>query len=146
MLLVRVADLLCALPIRQVREVMRPLPIHQLDQAPAGVAGWPWCVASRCRWWSCPGWSASPGSAADIARYVIIHAGQHPAALAVSEVVGMRAIDRATLSALPALLDGGQQEAIDALGVRDRQLLLVLNAARLLPAGMVTGPAAGTPR
>ncbi len=146
MLLVRVADRLCALPIRQVREVMRPLPVHRLDQAPACVAG-----LAVVRGMSVPVVDLSRliavgGSAADITRFVTIHADQRLVAVAVSEVVGVRTIDHATLSALPPLLDGGQDEAIAALGVRDRQvLLLVLNAARLLPEGVATGRAAESP-
>jgi purine-binding chemotaxis protein CheW len=88
---------------------------------------------------------SSAESAAEITRFVTIRADQRLIALAVSEVVGVRAIDHATLSALPPLLDGGQAEAISTLGVRDRQLLLVLNAARLLPEGVATGTAAESP-
>jgi purine-binding chemotaxis protein CheW len=145
MLLVRVADRLCALPIHQVREVMRPLPIHRIDQAPAFVAG-----ITVVRGTSVPVVElflllSSAASAADITRFVLIHADRRLIALAVSEVVGVRAIDHATLSALPPLLDGGQTEAISALGVRDRQLLLVLNAARLLPVGVDNVTTAGSP-
>jgi purine-binding chemotaxis protein CheW len=145
MLLVRVADRLCAIPIHQVREVMRPLPIHRIDQAPAFVAG-----ITVVRGTSVPvvelgRLMSSAESAAEITRFVTIRADQRLIALAVSEVVGVRAIDHATLSALPPLLDGGQAEAISTLGVRDRQLLLVLNAARLLPEGVATGTAAESP-
>jgi purine-binding chemotaxis protein CheW len=145
MLLVRVADRFCALPIHQVCEVMRPLPIHHLDQAPACVAG---LAVVRGR--SVPVIElfrllSSSASAAEIRRFVTILVDQRQVALAVSAVEGVRDIDHATLSALPPLLDSGQEEVISALGVRDRQLLLVLNAARLLPEGVVTGTVAGTP-
>lgn len=143
MLLMRVADRLCAIPLNHVREVMRPLPILPLDQAPAGVAG-----LSVVRGASVPvvelsRLMSSPAAQAGITRFVTIHAEQRPVVLAVSAVVGVLAIDRATLSALPPLLAGGPAETITALGVRDRQLLLVLDAARLVPDGIATGTPAG---
>ncbi len=145
MLLVRVTDRLCALPIAQVCEVMRPLPIHRFVHAPDGVAG-----LAVVRGMSIPVvdlslLTSSAASSAGSARFVTIRVDQRLIALAVSEVVGVRAIDRATLSSLPPLLDGGKDEAITALGVRDKQLLLVLDAARLLPEGEFIGTAAESP-
>jgi purine-binding chemotaxis protein CheW len=70
-------------------------------------------------------------------RYVTLGtsepAASRIAALAVDAVLGVREVARETLSQLPSLLREQQSEAVSALGTLDLELLLVLEAARLLP-------------
>lgn len=126
----------CAVPLAHAGEVMRPLPVEPLAGAPAGVLG---LAVIRGR--------ATPvvdlgalfndgraGAPADSARYVMLRAGDRLVAILVEAVAGIRTVDLARFEALPPLWQGPRPPAIAALGTLDRELLLVLEATRLLPA------------
>jgi purine-binding chemotaxis protein CheW len=66
-------------------------------------------------------------------RFVSLRVGSRSVALAVGAVIGIRPLERQALSALPPLLGAGDGPALQALGRLDRELLLVLESARLLP-------------
>jgi purine-binding chemotaxis protein CheW len=51
----------------------------------------------------------------------------------VATVVGIRDLGAVGPEDLPPLLRGARAEVVEAIGVLDTQLLLVLRAARLLP-------------
>jgi chemotaxis signal transduction protein len=53
--------------------------------------------------------------------------------LHVEAVLGIRTLEPAQLAALPPLWQGADAPAVTALATLDRELLLVLEAARLLP-------------
>lgn len=130
-LLVTVGERLCAVPLEHVVETMRPLPTVPLDGAPAfilGLAVIRGCAlpvadlnlllhGARAR--------STPG------RFVTLALGARQAALAVDRVVGVRRIAR--LEALPPLLRDAAHEAVAAVAVHDAQLLVVLEATRLVP-------------
>ena len=126
-LLCRVHTRLCTLPISQVIETMRPLPIEPMQGAPAFV-----CGVAIIRGQPVPvldtaqllGTEASPPE-----RFVTLRVGDRQVALAVSQVVGIRAIPEAALHALPPLLQ--ETQVVDSIGALDAELLLVLNQARL---------------
>jgi purine-binding chemotaxis protein CheW len=121
--------MLCALPLRDVIETLRPLPIEPLAGAPAYV-----CGLSILR--------GSPVPVVDLGlllgveqvratRLVALRVGARSAALAVGEVLGVRPL--AGGSALPPLLQQAGHGAIETLGSLDQELLLVLQGARLVP-------------
>jgi len=66
-------------------------------------------------------------------RFVIAKVGERRVAIAVDEVVGVRVIPPSSLKALPPLLGDASAEVIAAIGVLDRELLIVLEGARLVP-------------
>lgn len=66
-------------------------------------------------------------------RFVSLRLGERMAALAVDEVLGVRALPAALLDETPPLLDGGDDAQLAAIGARDAALLLVLRAARAVP-------------
>jgi len=127
--LVRSGGQTCALPVRAVIEVMRPLPVRPVAGAPAFVRG-----AALVR--------GAPAPVVDLAavlgldsstpsRFVSIRVGERALVLAVDAVLGVRRLPRDTLAVLPPLLAGA--ETVAALGVLDADLLLVLREAALVP-------------
>jgi purine-binding chemotaxis protein CheW len=66
-------------------------------------------------------------------RFVTVRAGDRIVALAVDEVVGVRAILTESLQGLPPLLRDAGAEAIAGIGTLDAELLLVLHGTRLVP-------------
>ncbi|MBI2510963.1 MAG: chemotaxis protein CheW [Opitutae bacterium] len=137
-LAVRTSHHLCALPLSHVGEVMRPLPIEPLAGAPTGVRG---LAVIRGR--------ATPvldldqlladgaAPASDPQRYVTLKVGNRTVALAVAAVLTVRTLANFSFDALPPLWRGPMSPAVAALGAVDRELFLVLETARLLPADAV---------
>jgi purine-binding chemotaxis protein CheW len=120
----------CALPLPHVKETMRPLPIEPLAHAPAFVLG-----AAVIR--------GAPGPGVDLAaplgiargaprRFVTIAVESRTVALAVDDVVGIRALDDVALDAPPPLL-ADTSAAVESVGTLDGALLAVLRTAHLLP-------------
>jgi len=130
-LLCRVRSRWCALPLAQVVETMRLLPIEPLPGAPpfvlglAVIRGAPVPVLDTARLLG-----AEDGT---VTRLVTMRTGDHEVAFAVDGVVGVRAIPGDELHALPPLLREVCAEAVTAIGTLDRDLLLVLSDARLVP-------------
>ena len=131
-LLMRARSGVCALPLTDLLETMRPLPARPAPEAPAflhGVAvirGEPVPVVDL----DCLLGAPVP---AEAGRYVLVRVGARRVALAVESVLGIREIDRATLAAKPPLLGSAPSEVIAAMGALDRDLLVLLDGARLLP-------------
>jgi purine-binding chemotaxis protein CheW len=122
---------LCALPLGQVIEIMRPLPIEAVAGAPPYVRGL--CVM---RGEAVPVVDAGllVGEAAvEAERLIAIRAGDRVIALATETVLGIRAIGAATLAALPPLLREAARGAIAAIGTLDAELLLFLRSTRIVP-------------
>jgi purine-binding chemotaxis protein CheW len=122
---------LCALPLAQVIEIMRPLPIEAVAGAPPYVRGL--CVMRGA---AVPVVDAGllVGEAAVAAeRLIAIRTGDRVIALATETVLGIRAIGAATLAALPPLLREAARETITAIGTLDAELLLFLRSTRILP-------------
>lgn len=132
-LLCRARSVLVALPIDRVVETMRPLPVDALAAMPGFVAGLAVVrgeptpvvdVGALLALHDRPQWT----------RFVTVRAATRRVVLAVEAVVGVRPLDPAALQQLPPLLGEASAEIVDAVGAHDRDLLLLLNAARLIPA------------
>ena len=121
----------CALPLSDVVEIMRPLPIEPVAGAPTFVRG-----VSVVRGQPIPvvdlavllaGRSeGSPG------RFVVVRSGERRIALAVDSVQGKREIDPAALESLPTLLGTAPSEIGESVGLLDQRLLTCLRAGRVL--------------
>jgi purine-binding chemotaxis protein CheW len=124
----------CALPLEHVVETMRPLPIERVTGAAPYLLG-----MSIIRGQPVPvvdlGALLSPGrtAAAAPSRFVTVRAGSRRVALAVEEVIGVRSLGSGTLHELPPLLSASTSNGVAELGVLDRELVVVLDASRLLP-------------
>jgi purine-binding chemotaxis protein CheW len=135
MLMTRVGGLICAFPIEHVIETMRPLPVEAIgrsrDEGLAAVDGLtmirgaPVPVVDARRLLGVSGERAT--------RFVIVRAAERRVAVAVDAVISVVRIALDTLADLPPLL-GAHGDRIAAIGTRDAGLLVVLDAARLLPA------------
>jgi purine-binding chemotaxis protein CheW len=136
-LLCRVNERWCALQRGDVIETMRMLPVVPLAGAPAYVLG-----VALIRGASTPVVDAGrllfpvgedETSEEPPTRLVTVRSGGHVVALAVSELAGIRALDKDSLATMPPLVR--EASAIESIEVLDSRLLLVLRAGRLLPEG-----------
>lgn len=130
-LVCRVATRLCALPVSAVIETLRPLALEPIAGAPAFVAGLailrgePVPVVDAARLLG-----AEPGRPG---RFVALRTAPRPIALAVDAVLGVYRFGADQLVALPALAGALAGDAVAAVGALDARLLMVLDAARLVP-------------
>lgn len=130
-LLCRVGDLLCALPLAHVREVMRPLPVEALAGVPACVRG-----LAVIRGAPVPVVDAAvllSETASQPTRFITLNTGGRHVALAVDAVVGIRDVAATVFAELPPLVRAGVSDAIDVVGTLDAELLVILNVARVVP-------------
>lgn len=135
MLVCRVGTKLCALPLGRLLETMRPLAIEPLAQTADFVSG-----VAVIRGRPTPVLDARKllGSPSDVppGRYVTLDLGEggaRVAALAVDAVVGVREVPDALAGELPTLLGDARSSVVGAVTTLDRELLLVLEQARLVP-------------
>ncbi len=120
----------CALPLEHVAEITRPLPIEAISGAPSFVAGFsvlrgsalPVVMVERLL-----GDTDGPAT-----RLVTVRFGNRRIGLAFTSVIGVRSLGSAVFSGLPPLLDPGST-AIAEIGALDGDLIVMLNAARIVP-------------
>lgn len=129
-LLCRAGSHLCALPLAQVLEVMRPLPIEPLADAPAFLRG---LAVIR----------GAPVAVIDLGqllgqartaptRLITVRIGQRVLALAVTEVLAVRRGDEVGAHAAVPLLRQAAQEAVSSIGALDSEALLFLEGLRVV--------------
>jgi chemotaxis signal transduction protein len=117
----------CALPVRVAIETMRPLPVRALGREQHGVLG-----VATIRGTTVPvvDVAALFGDRSTPRRFVTIRVAERVVALAVDDVVGVRRV--AAWEALPKLF--GDDKLVAAIARTDAELVLALDAARLIPA------------
>jgi purine-binding chemotaxis protein CheW len=135
----------CAFPLEYVLETMRPLSIRPLAGAPSGVEG-----LAIIRGTAVPVVSlknlilpqeSSDGPASGVplnggdskSRFVILKVGQRTLAISVDSVEGVGSISRDELQGLPPLLGEASSKVVESIGTHDRELLLLLRSANLVP-------------
>jgi purine-binding chemotaxis protein CheW len=130
-LLVRVQTRVCAVPLMHVVETMRPLPLQPIAGMPSFVRG-----VSIIRGVPTPvvDLGVVLGVLGGIAgRLVTLRLGSRQVALSVDAVLGVRDLDWSTIHELPPLLRGAPQDIIEAIGMLDDEVLMVLRAGWELP-------------
>lgn len=132
-LLVSAGGSTCAIPSQCVCEIMRPLPLQEVAGAPAYLAG-----LSVIRGAATPVvdlnllmGGATYAHAAR--RLVLVDVDDRRVALAVHDVYGLRRLDLTQRDALPPLLRDSAGDAVEAIGVADAQLMMLLRTGRLVP-------------
>jgi purine-binding chemotaxis protein CheW len=134
-LIVRAQDWTCALPLADVIETMRPLPVSAVAGLPPFVRG-----LSVVRGEPTPVISLAVllGGAAprEAQRFVLLRVPERRLALEVDEVLGLRGLSASELGAVPPLLQGAAGGHLEVLGTLDGQLLGALRTALLLPAAL----------
>jgi purine-binding chemotaxis protein CheW len=122
----------CALPLTAVSETMRRLEVRAIAPCPAFVEG-----LTLVRGVAMPLVNLArllgQLESAPAVRFVHVTTGSRSVAVGVDEVVGVRLIEVGSASDFPPLLGGVREQFVDALTTLDRELLLVLSSARLLP-------------
>ena len=132
-LLVRVPGALCAFPLAEVIETMRPLPIEPLAiqsefiQGVACIRGAAVPVVQLTALFHGDGRCELP------TRFVTLRVGQRCVALAVQSVVGIVDLSDQVFGNLPPLLKTVRTELIQNLGTLDAEFLVMLDTARLVP-------------
>lgn len=122
-----------ALPLPHVVEIMRPLPRESVGDMPSFVSG-----LSIIRGKPVPvvdlddlldqGAAGRPAT-----RFVVVRVDNRRVALAVEDVIGLRAIDASSHEQMPPLLRNARSDVVDAVGVLDGELLVMLRSARIVP-------------
>ena len=130
-LIVRAASRYCALPLEQVAEIMRPLPIDPLPGLPlylrglAVVRGAEVPVVDLGIFWG-------NVETAAVKRFVLCRADHRRLAIAVEAVDGLREIGRASDDFPPTSGDANAGR-VSAAAVEDRHVLPLLRIADLIP-------------
>jgi purine-binding chemotaxis protein CheW len=124
----------CAMAVRHVVETMRPLPIRSLAGAPDFVIGVTTIRGAAMPVVHVGRLLGDPGRACG--RFVVVRTGERVLALAVDGITGVRALPRESMRDLPPLLR--DVETVAAIGTLDADVLLLLQAARLVPDTMWT--------
>ncbi|HWZ42127.1 MAG TPA: chemotaxis protein CheW [Candidatus Saccharimonadales bacterium] len=127
---------LCAVPLLNVVEIMRPLAIEAIAGAPLFVRG-----VAIIRGVPTPvvdlgvllGAADGVTGGGITARFVTLHLGERQATLFVDAVCGVRELDALTILELPPLLQGASSDFIEAIGTLDTQMLVVLRSGWLIP-------------
>lgn len=133
-LLCRAGSHLCALPLAHVLEVMRPLPVEPLADAPAFLRG-----LSVIR--------GAPVPVLDLgrllgqakttpARLITVRIGDRVLGLAVAEVISVRREDEVGPHAAVPLLREVAQDSVSTIGALDSEALLFLGELRVLAEGV----------
>ena len=128
-----------ALALRDVRETMRPLPVEPLLGAPsfvlglATIRGSPTPVVDVGRLLGPSESAFTPAHSPTSARFVSLELGERTAALAVDAVLDVRSVSSQILANIPPLLRDAGASVASVVGALDTRLLLVLEAARLVP-------------
>ena len=134
-LMCRAIASLVAIPLEHVAETLRPLPISQFDGVPPFVLGVsivrsvPTAVVDLNR-------LIKPDTGAPASsprRFVSLRVGQRMIALAVDDVVGVRALAEGALTALPPLFREIDGACLSSIGTLDAELVLLLEASRVMP-------------
>jgi purine-binding chemotaxis protein CheW len=130
-LLCRAGAARCALPVDQVGETMRLLPIEPVAGTPpylrglAVIRGMPVPVVDLGL--------ILGGVRTRPQRLVTIRLAARTVALAVDEVIGVMPIEADAVEPLPPLVEGVASEIIAAIGALDSEFLLFLRLSRIIP-------------
>lgn len=132
-LIVRAGTRACAVPVHDVVETMRPLPIEPLAGVPRFVCGVSVVRGAPIPVLDLDALLEGDDATMSYGRFVMLKLGERRAVLGVDEVIGLRNLDSANLEDLPPLLESAGRDCIEALGAEDAELLVSLRAVRLVP-------------
>jgi purine-binding chemotaxis protein CheW len=138
-LLCRIGSRIGALALKDVRETMRPLPVEPLPGMPpfvlgvAIVRGFPAPIVEAARLLKPAALPPASAISSSSARFVSLKLGERTAVLAVDAVLDIRPLTAGILADVPPLLREAGAEQTALIGALDTRLLLVLEAARLVP-------------
>ena len=129
--LCRIGSCIGALAVKDVRETMRALPIEPLSGAPPFVLGLAIVRGTPTPVIDAGGLLGSSASSA--ARFISLKLEVGAAVLAVDAVLDIRPLPKGLLMDTPPLLGEADPRVVSVIGALDAKLLVVLEAARLVP-------------
>jgi purine-binding chemotaxis protein CheW len=142
-LVFRAGTLLCALPLDEVVEIMRPLAVQPLAGTPPYVRGVtimrgvPTPVIDVAR--------LVGGEHADPERFLAVRTDHGPVAFATGPIVGIRGAAPGGPAAHPALLPGASSRLVAGVAMIDTEPLLLLHSMRAVPADVWAAAAESVP-
>jgi purine-binding chemotaxis protein CheW len=122
----------CGLPLEQLVETMRPMPLERVANAPSYLLG-----LSIIRGVPIPvvDLGALLGRAVvratPTARFVTLRVGPRQVAVSVDAVIGVKALPAGTAHELPPLL--GASDVVSSVAALDRELVSVLDGGHVFP-------------
>jgi purine-binding chemotaxis protein CheW len=119
------------LPLANVIETTRPLPIEPVAGAPDFVLG-----LAIVRGAAVPIVDAGRllgGGKSAPARFVMLTVGKRRVGLAVAGVAGIHHVAAMSLEELPPLLRSADAAVVSAIGTLDAELLMILQTVRIVP-------------
>lgn len=131
-LVFRAGQLLCALPLDEVIETLRPLETQPLAGTPAFVRGIsvlrgvPTPVIDVAR-------LLGGGQVEAVERYVAVRTDRGAVALATGPVLGIRDVDTNAAGGHPALLGARSSHLVAGVGTIGAEPLLLLQSMRAVP-------------
>jgi purine-binding chemotaxis protein CheW len=134
-LLCRAGTRLCALPLENVVETMRMLPIEPVADAPPSVLGLCPIRGAPVPVVDLQALLAEPE--APLRRIVTLDVGGGTVALAVESVLGVRSIGAEESGRLPPLLRDAAGDIVSGIGMLDSEFLLFLSSARIAPLSLL---------
>jgi len=132
-LLLHAGKLRCGVPISGVIEVMRCQPVVAISNLPRFVMGVSIIRGDRVPVVDLCELLGAAGEQTGRTRLVTVRVGSRVVALAVDSVTGIREFERNLLANVPPLLACAHPEALAAIGLLDRELLMVLDESRMVP-------------
>ena len=130
--LVRAGGLLCALPLASVIETLRSPSIMPIAGTPAWVRGIAVIRGGTVAVVDLGILLGSGAGASKQARVVTVRVGSRIVGLAVDSIVGVSEFERSVLSDVPPMLRQAHPEVLAAMGMLDRELLMVLDGSRII--------------
>ena len=135
--LCRAGSHLCAIPLAQVIEVMRRLPIEMVAGAPSFMRGL--CVMRGNVVPVIDAGLLLGETATGAERLLAIRTGSRTVALAVDLVIGIHTFTDDVRGAMPPLMRDAASEAIAAIGTLDAELLFFLRTTLSVPEELLAG-------
>jgi purine-binding chemotaxis protein CheW len=130
--LVRAGNLFCALPLASVIETLRSPPVTAIAGAPQGVQGVAVIRGATVVVVDLGILLGLDSAEISQARVITLRVGDRVVGLAVESIVGVREFDRTLLSEVPPLLLQAHPEVLNAIGLLDGELMLVLDGSRII--------------
>jgi purine-binding chemotaxis protein CheW len=134
-LLCRAGTRLCALPLENIIETMRMLPVEPVADAPRSVLGLCPIRGAPVPVIDLQALLAEPD--APLRRMVTLDVGGGTVALAVESVLGIRSIGAEESGRLPPLLREAAGDIVSAIGMLDSEFLLFLSSSRIAPLSLL---------
>ncbi len=121
------------LSLESVVEIMRPLPLETIPRSPAYTLGMAIVRGTALPVIALKALLSGDGPDCG-SRFVVVAVGVgRKAVLAVDAVAGVRDLPAGVLAALPPIMGPDASESVRAVAAHDRELLVLLEAARLVP-------------